>query len=207
MKQHLIIYAHPNPQSFNHAILEQVVHATKKCGWQPVVRDLHALEFNPVLSWQELAESYQGIINEHIAQEHDFIRHADLITLIYPLWWMGFPAILKGYLDRTLTFGFAYQTLNGKSQGLLTGKRLQQFITIGSNWQEYTGFGFDKSIRDTLADGLFNFCGITDITHHVFDDIHLVDKPTLANYLESAYHITEKKLNAISSPNTFSKRL
>lgn len=197
MKQHLIIIAHPNPDSFNHAILAQVVEASKKCGWAPVVRDLHAMLFNPVLSWEELSASYQGKIDDAIAYEHALIRQADLITLIYPLWWMGFPAILKGYLDRTLTFGFAYQTVNGKSQGLLRGKRLHQFITIGSNWQEYKGFGFDKSIRDMLADGLFNFCGISDITHHVFDDIHLVSRTTLSDYLTTAHHLTETRLNQI----------
>ncbi|MBE2893802.1 NAD(P)H-dependent oxidoreductase [Spirabiliibacterium falconis] len=197
MKQHLIIYAHPNPESFNHALLETVVLATEKCGWLPVVRDLYALNFDPILSWQELADSYRGVIADSIAIEHQYLRQADLITLIYPLWWMGYPAILKGYLDRTLTFGFAYKTLDGQSHGLLGGKRLQQFITIGSNWQEYQGFGFDKSIRDMLADGLFNFCGITDIAHQVFDDIHLVDNTTRKGYLEIAYQTTQTRLSAV----------
>ena len=97
---HLIIYAHPNKQSFNHAILQRTVKASNKLGVETVVRDLYNLNFNPVLSWEEVKAAGQGIIPSEIQFEQQLITQAKLFTLIYPLWWMGFPAILKGYLDR-----------------------------------------------------------------------------------------------------------
>ena len=79
--QHLIIYSHPNPTSFNRAILEQVINASK--GYAEVtVRDLYHLKFNPVLSLEEL----KGEIADEIRYEQTLIKQADLITLIYPLW-------------------------------------------------------------------------------------------------------------------------
>ena len=53
------------------------------------------MEFNPIISFEELQSANKGIIPAEIQQEHDFIRQTDLITMVYPLWWMGFPAILK----------------------------------------------------------------------------------------------------------------
>ena len=139
---HLIIFAHPNSQkSFGRAIVERIVKASQQLGVETYLRDLYTMEFNPIISFEELQSANKGIIPAEIQQEHDFIRQADLITMVYPLWWMGFPAMLKGYLDRVLTHGFAYKTENGESKGLIHGKAMQQFITIGSSVAQYQEFG------------------------------------------------------------------
>jgi len=98
---HLIIFAHPNSQtSFNRAILEATLQASQQLDVHTVVRDLYTLNFNPILSWEEMQAIYQEIIPAEVKFEHQLIEQVNLITLVYPLWWMGFPALLKGYLDR-----------------------------------------------------------------------------------------------------------
>lgn len=196
--KHLIIFAHPNKSSFNQAILEQVVEASELQGAEVIVRDLYSLNFNPVLSWEELQGSFQDIIPAEIQQEQQFIRQADLITLVYPLWWMGFPAILKGYLDRILTFGFAYKSTENGSVGLLGGKKLQQFVTIGNNLERYQQLGFERSLNDCLINGLFNFCGITDISYELFGDIHLLNVQQRQDILFSVAQKTTQNLIALS---------
>ena len=108
--KHLIIFAHPNQQSFNRALVERIVQASHEMNVETIVRDLYTLNFNPILSWDELGACQAGIVPAEVKFEQNLIKDADLITLVYPLWWMGFPAILKGYLDRVLSYGFAYQT-------------------------------------------------------------------------------------------------
>lgn len=196
--KHLIIFAHPNKSSFNQAILEQVVEASELQGAEVIVRDLYSLNFNPVLSWEELQGSFQGIIPVEIQQEQQFIRQADLITLVYPLWWMGFPAILKGYLDRILTFGFAYKSTENGSVGLLGGKKLQQFVTVGNNVENYRQKGFTQSLDDCLINGLFNFCGITDVQYEFFGDIHLLNETQRRDILFSVAQKTTENLTALS---------
>lgn len=191
---HLIICAHPNSQSFNKAIVERIVKVSQKTATATVVRDLYTLNFNPVLSWEELQAAGQGITPSEIQYEQQAITQADLITLVYPLWWMGFPAILKGYLDRVLSHGFAYKTEGDVSVGLLHNKKMQQFITIGSNVELYQKLGFDKSLNDCLINGLFNYCGIFDIQYHLFGDIHLIDEQARAAMLEQAEQITRQNL-------------
>lgn len=197
--KHLIISAHPNPQSFNRALVEEVIKATRQAGGETVVRDLYTLDFNPVLSWRELNASMEGIVPAEIKFEQKLITEADLITFIYPLWWMGFPAILKGYLDRVLSYGFAYQNENNISVGLLGNKKIQQFITMGNSIEKYQQLGFDKALKSCLVDGLFNFCGITDIQHDIFGNIHLLDETDRQTILISDFEKTFKNLTALLS--------
>lgn len=197
--KHLIISVHPNPQSFNRALVEEVIKATRQVGAETVVRDLYTLDFNPVLSWSELNATMEGIVPAEIKFEQKLIAEAELITFIYPLWWMGFPAILKGYLDRILSYGFAYQNENGVSVGLLGNKKMQHFITMGNSIEKYQQLGFDKALKSCLVDGLFNFCGITDIQHDIFGNIHLLDEAGYQSVLTSVFEKTFKNLTALLS--------
>ena len=195
--KHLIIFAHPNQQSFNRALVERIVQASHEMNVETIVRDLYTLNFNPILSWDELGACQAGIVPEEVKFEQNLIKAADLITLVYPLWWMGFPAILKGYLDRVLSYGFAYQAENGCSVGLLSDKKMQHFITMGNNLERYQSLNFDKALQTCLVDGLFNFCGITDIQHDIFGDIHLLNESGYLNILNRATQKTQENLTAL----------
>ncbi|PJG86271.1 NAD(P)H-dependent oxidoreductase [Conservatibacter flavescens] len=198
---HLIIFAHPNTHSFNRAIVESIAESSQKLpGVNVQIRDLYALNFNPVLSWEELNAAGQGIVPADIRYEQSLITQANLITLVYPLWWMGFPAILKGYLDRVLSHGFAYKTENGTSVGLIHHKKMQQFITLGSNVVDYQALGWDKSLDVCLINGLFNYCGITDIDYQLFGDIHLINEKERQQILAQVATKTTENLTALLSP-------
>ena len=99
---HLIVVAHPNSDSFNHAIVQTTVHALKAKGHETVVRDLYTLQFEPVLSLEDFNSLRAGQIPDDIKAEQGFITSADVITFIYPIWWTGLPGILKGYVRSRL---------------------------------------------------------------------------------------------------------
>ena len=189
---HLIIYAHPNPESFNQAVLQKVVEAS--AGHDVIIRDLNGENFPPVLRWQEYINTFNKEYAKDVQVEQKFWQEANLITFVYPLWWMGFPAILKGYLDRVLTHGFAYQT--GKETiGLLKGKKIQQFVTMGNTNEKYEQKGFLQSLDHTLGNGLFNFCGIENVQMHFLGGTGM---PTIdyQAVLENIKHITEANLKS-----------
>lgn len=189
---HLIIYAHPNPESFNQAVLQKVVEAS--AGHDVIIRDLNGENFPPVLRWQECINTFNKEYAKDVQVEQKFWQEADLITFVYPLWWMGFPAILKGYLDRVLTHGFAYQT--GKETiGLLKGKKMQQFVTMGNTNEKYEQKGFLQSLDHTLGNGLFSFCGIENVQMHFLGGTGM---PTIdyQAVLENIKHITEANLKS-----------
>lgn len=74
-----------------------------------------------VLAAGELAADHPAEVD--VAQAQSDIRMADVLTLVYPLWWMSMPAIMKGYIDRVFARGFAYEVDNGVVRGLLSGRK------------------------------------------------------------------------------------
>ncbi|HAM51558.1 MAG TPA: NAD(P)H dehydrogenase, partial [Nitrospiraceae bacterium] len=94
--KYLIVYAHPNPRSFNHAILETISGELKKKKKEFTVRDLYKIGFNPVLSTKDLEAVQNGAVPKDIKKEQSYISKADTLIVIFPIWWSAMPAMLKG---------------------------------------------------------------------------------------------------------------
>lgn len=135
----------------NHAILEAAVKGLQKKGHEVVVRDLYAIEFQPAVSSSEIL----GGIGEDIIQEQEHLKWADVITFIYPIWWTGLPAMMKGYIDRIFSYGFAYKYVNGVQMGLLKGKKAIILNTQGKSHEEYARSGMDQALRLTSDKGRY----------------------------------------------------
>lgn len=180
--QHLIVYAHPNPKSFCATICDQLTRLSQDLGNSVMVRDLYKINWNPVLSAKDFADIQKGTLPADIKNEQEFISEADLITLVFPLWWTGYPAILKGWVDRVLLNGFAYQ--HKAKQGikpLLTGKKVQIITTMGASVDEYEKNGLMDAIAMTLGDNVWNFCGCDDGGMVVLGDVPgMSDKERMA---------------------------
>ena len=89
------------------------------------------------------------------------------------------------------------ETENGESKGLLQGKAMQQFITIGSSVAKYQEYGVDKSLNHCLINGLFNYCGIENVDYTLFGDIHIIDNAARQAMLDEAAEKTTAKLTAL----------
>lgn len=167
--KHLIIYAHPNPNSLNHYLKQELTEHLLDCGHETIVRDLYQLKFNPILSLEDLAGQREGRVADDVDQEQQFIRWADCITFIHPIWWTGLPAILKGYIDRVFSYGFAYRYQQGVQQGLLGDKQAVIINTHGKSNSEYHEIEMDKALLLTSDRGIYSYCGF-EIRRHIFFD-------------------------------------
>lgn len=192
--KYLILYAHPNPKSFNHAILETVQAELQKAGKEVSVRDLYAQNFNPVLSANDLAGMMQGQLQPEIKAEQEFVGSADLIVVIYPLWWAGMPAILKGYIDRVFTEGFAYSIVGPDLKGLLQGRKVLLITTTGAPQEMYEASGMFKSIAQTTGEGIFQFTGMELIEHKYLCAIPYLTDADRKKMLEELRELVQKKL-------------
>lgn len=192
--KYLIVYAHPNPKSFNAAILETTVKSLESKGHQVTVRDLYKMNFNPVLTGTDFELFQAGKKPADVEQEHDYIAAADVITLIYPIWWTGIPAILKGYIDRVFSYGFAYKYSEaGSPVGLLAGKKGFIINTQGTPAEFYDSTGMTEAMKKTSDTGIFGFCGIESVDHVFFGAVPAVDDATRQGMLETL----KDKLNEI----------
>ena len=167
--KNLIIYAHPNPASLNHFFKQTVLESLENSAQEIVIRDLNEINFNPVLSLDDMSGQRMGQVAEDVQKEQDFISWADRIIFIYPIWWTGMPAIMKGYIDRVFSYGFAYRYDRGIQKGLLAGKKAIIINSHGKSNAEYEESGMDKALALTSDTGIFDYCGFEIQQHFYFD--------------------------------------
>jgi len=167
--RHLIIYAHPNENSLNHHLLNTVVETLQSRDQEVIVRDLYKIGFDPVFSLEDMQGQFQGKLSDDVKTEQEHISWAEQITFIYPIWWTGLPAIMKGYIDRVFSYGFAYRYDQGIQKGLLKGKKTVIINTHGKSHEEYEKMGMDKALTLTSDNGIFIYSGLEIIRHLFFD--------------------------------------
>jgi NAD(P)H dehydrogenase (quinone) len=133
----LIIYAHPDAEGFNSRILGEVENILKARGREYEVLNLYEINYDPVLKEEELyTAGNRGVSEENRAFQKKIGRSSEII-FIYPVWWGGMPAILKGFMDRVFTPGFAFKYRRDKllkfiPDKYLTDKRVACFVTSGA---------------------------------------------------------------------------
>ncbi|MEL6219174.1 MAG: NAD(P)H-dependent oxidoreductase [Pseudomonadota bacterium] len=138
----LVIYCHPDPESFNAALCSRVVEAARAAGHEVDLLDLYAEEFDPVMSCSE-RRGYHTIGSNQVpvAAHIERVQAAEGLIFVYPTWWYGQPAMLKGWLDRVLVPGvaFAMPEPNVPIRPLLTHIKLIGVVTtLGSPWWLWT---------------------------------------------------------------------
>jgi NAD(P)H dehydrogenase (quinone) len=185
--KHLIIYANHSPSSFNHAVLNELRQSIISTGGEIEVRDLYQMNFQPVLSNQEMKDLRSGIIMQDVAIEQDLVRWADVIHFVYPIWWTGMPAILKGYIDRVYSYGFAYLSGQEGPIGLLKGKKVFVYNSLGQSREEYEKEMF-QALNLTSDKGIFEFCGMKVAAHLYFPSIMRVSDDERREYLSAVRH-------------------
>jgi NAD(P)H dehydrogenase (quinone) len=190
----LMIYAHPNPNSFCHAILETLQEVCNRFTVPFAVRDLYALNFDPVLRSEALDGGKNREVGEEVRFEQDLIRHADWIYMVFPLWWSGMPAILKGYVDRVLTYGFAFEDTPQGITGLLQGKKVLLFTTTGTSGKELMSQGIPQAFQIQLTKGMLDFCGMETAGHFFFYGIPATEAPERAKMLEEITQTIQEQL-------------
>lgn len=107
MTRCLVVFAHPLTDSLNARLAATVAAQAKAAGWQVTRRDLYAEAFDPRLTPEERAGFY-ATPPATLAAEKAELAAAQVLILVFPTWWFGFPAILKGWFDRVWAPGTAY---------------------------------------------------------------------------------------------------
>jgi NAD(P)H dehydrogenase (quinone) len=127
----LIIYANPKEKGHCFTVLQEVKKflATKKVEFD--VLDLYAMNFNPVLKNENINAEGHIVADEEVKSIQQKIKNSNDLIFIYPNWWAGMPAMLKGFFDRVFTDGFALEFKGMVPKGLLKTTKATVFITAG----------------------------------------------------------------------------
>lgn len=179
----LIIYAHPEPKSFNSALKDLAVSELTALGHQVKVSDLYAMNFKAVAD----QDDFQSLQNEDflkyaieqkhatktssfspdIQEEQEKLLWADFVIFQFPIWWYSVPAILKGWFDRVFASGFIYSKNNRYDTGGLKGRKAMLSATTGSAKHAYTPYGMDGDMNEKILyhinHGMLYFAGFEPV--------------------------------------------
>ena len=161
----LIVVAHPDPASLTHAVAARIGRAITGADARNTVTvaDLAAEGFDPRFNTADIGLFKQGAaVPSDVAAEHARLDAADTLVLVYPLYWWSFPALLKGWIDRVFTQGWAYADgADGKVEKKL--QRLQVHLVgiggAGAEMIERRGYG--AAMKTQIDMGLSDYCGAT----------------------------------------------
>jgi NAD(P)H dehydrogenase (quinone) len=163
----VLLICHPRTGSLVHAMAQRAAAALRAAGHLPLVHDLYREEFDPVLTAEEMARgfSFDGKVQAYGAE---LVRAGGLLVA-HPDWWGQPPAMLKGWIDRVLRPGVAYDIEGGDGEPartvpLLGAKRALVLCTTDAAEPP-------RSIDALWREGVFAFCGIRDPAVRVFTDV------------------------------------
>lgn len=181
-----IVHAHPEPNSFNGALLDVAVKTFQEKGHEVRVSDLYQMNYNPVSDRKNFttvkdAEYYKQQIEElhatecggfakDVESEIQNLEWCDLLIFQFPLWWFGLPAILKGWVDRTLAMGRTYTGKMLYDTGHFKGKKAFCSLTTGGPAETYDSAGIHGSLESILRPvnhGIFEFVGFEALESYV----------------------------------------
>ncbi|EPJ8755524.1 TPA: NAD(P)H-dependent oxidoreductase [Pseudomonas putida] len=176
----LIIHAHPEPCSFNGAMTRTAVRTLTRLNHEVRVSDLYAMGWNAVLQAEDFSERVDGhffdpakeqahaqvtaTVCSEVKAEQDKVAWAELVIFQFPMWWFSMPAMLKGWVDRVLSRGFAYSTGRKYDTGHLKGKCAMLSLTTGTASTLYAPNGIDGDLHHILwpiHNGILAYTGFT----------------------------------------------
>jgi NAD(P)H dehydrogenase (quinone) len=135
----LVVYCHPKEGSFNAAVRDLVLDKLAAAGAEVRLHDLYDAGFAPVLTSEEWTgyldcPANQAPVARHVAE----VRWCDTLIFVYPTWWYGLPAMLKGWLDRVLLPDVAFFMPDAQNRTIRPGlhhiRRMGIFTTCGASW-------------------------------------------------------------------------
>jgi putative NADPH-quinone reductase len=168
----LIIYNHPHEGSFCSAIRDAVISGLDVGGHEYKVIDLDKDGFDPVMREKDLSAFVQASRNpdkeieglDPLVQVYvDKMRWAERIVMIFPIWWMTMPAMMKGFVDKVIFPGLVYKMEGGQLVSQLSRLKQVVVITTMNTPAAIYESSFNNSLEGSLIKGTFNQIGIHDI--------------------------------------------
>ena len=190
----LVILGRPDQGSFSHAVAGTVVKALRDSSHDVIFHDLYREDFPPLLSSQEIARdvSLAPVIARHVAEVAD----AEGIIVIHPNWWGQPPAILKGWVDRVLRPGVAYEFSEGDSgegvpNGLLRAKAALVFTTSNTPPEREQAV-FGDPLETLWRNCIWGLCGVSNFYRKNFGVIVISTLSQRQQWLKEAREITNR---------------
>jgi NAD(P)H dehydrogenase (quinone) len=190
----LAVFCHPMRDSFTGEILDNFVQGARDAGHEVEIADLYREGFQPVMQERDYAQFDGLAMPDDVLAEQARFERCEAFALIFPVWWWSFPAMLKGWIDRVFTAGWAF-ALSTDDQGrqddpedsLLTERKAVVLCCAGGSERMYEKYGTRDALTSQIEVGTMEYCGVTDVTTHILYKAWENDEPRRAALRNTAY--------------------
>ncbi|WP_437938148.1 NAD(P)H-dependent oxidoreductase [Sorangium sp. So ce341] len=173
----LIVVSHPEPGSLTHGVAAQIAEEVSLSGNSFEIADLAAEAFDPRFTAADLAvHRGKAPPPADVAAEQARIDRADALVLVYPVYWWSMPGLLKGWIDRVFSNGWAFDF--GLETGLVKklGRLRAHLVGIaGSDARTYARHGYLGAMKTQIDHGIFDYCGARVVTSELLFDSETQD--------------------------------
>ena len=169
--QYLVVEAHPSPESFNRQVASTIAETVRACGHAATLRDLYAIGFDPVLRADERPGPDHDLYPD-VATEIELLSAADVLVLVFPIWFGMPPAMIKGYVDRVMGAQTEpWRLREGLASPALAGKRLVVVTSSGTTLPWLEGKGQWVALSHAFEEYLVDIFGMRGSEHLHFDAV------------------------------------
>ncbi len=189
-----VIIAHPDKGSFNHAIAKASIEILHENGHEVCFHDLYEEKFDPILPFNEIPEDVP--LPPEIEKHCREITESEGIIIIHPNWWGQPPAILKGWIDRVIRPGVAYEFLEGDKgegvpNGLLKVKSAIVFNTSNTETEREKKV-FGDPLEAIWKNCIFDLCSVSDFYRRIFNVIVVSSEEQRKEWLKEIRQTVDK---------------
>lgn len=189
-----VILAHPSIESFNAAIAHAAVAELERNGHEVIFHDLYAEKFDAILPAHEIPKDAR--LSEEVELHCREIARADGIIIVHPNWWGQPPAILKGWVDRIIRPGVAYEFLDGDAgegvpKGLLKAKAALVFNT-SNTLEERERRVFGDPLETLWKNCIFSLCGVETCHREMFSVVVTSSRERREEWLRRVRDVVER---------------
>ncbi|MGD8813684.1 MAG: NAD(P)H-dependent oxidoreductase [Anaerolineales bacterium] len=189
-----ILFAHPSRKSFNRAVLDRFTEGLQDAGHSFEIGDLYRMGFEPNMDLdqyqREVGLDPKAPVPEDVRSEQEKINRADVLAFIYPNWWSDCPAILKGWFDRVLSYGYAY--FYDENEERKTEIDLQKAIVIcsaGHTTEHLEETGIAESMQHIMLQDRLLGVGVREARMEILGGMMPGDDTHRAENLAKAYNL------------------
>lgn len=161
----LIVVSHPLPTSLTHAVAAAVGEgiASAPGGHGHELADLAAEKFDPSFNAHDVSAFFRETgLPEDVAAEQARIDRADALVLVYPVYWWSMPGLMKGWIDRVFSNGWAYEEGPDMKIEKKLGRLAVHLVALGgADHRTYARHGYFGAMKVQIDHGIFDYCGAT----------------------------------------------
>lgn len=182
-----IVVSHPRRGSLTRRVAEEIEEGVKRSGHSAELKDLMTQGFDPRFRDADIETHLRNSPPPaDVLAEQERLDQADALVLVYPVYWWTMPALMKGWIDRVFTNGWAYE----EDDSSITVKKLQRLpihlvALPGASQATYERHGYFEAMQKQIDHGIFDYCGAPVIRHELLFDVG----EATARQLENAHRI------------------